>query len=86
MHGNKRIFGYINEAFYADAMRPQRRWFLTREERDAALERFREHVIEHGLSKSASMAGIRAIKRRYALLSEDERQDLELAGYAEVAQ
>jgi hypothetical protein len=71
MHGNKTLFGYVNCAFYNQRAEGDRRFFLSREERDESLNGLRERAIQHGLAESAAKAGIYPVEARWAVVRSD---------------
>ena len=58
----KQAYGYVNCCHYNTAAEGDEHWYLTREERDAAMLKRRERAIADGLAPSAARAGIYPIK------------------------
>lgn len=84
MHGNKRLFGYVNVAFHNRSADGQERVFTTREARDEALAALRERAVAGGLNKGASVAGIYPVVTRASALTDTQRDELEIDGYVEI--
>jgi len=75
------VWGYRNVAYFPGS-RPDGYaiWYPTRALRDEALRALRADAIAHGLSGSASLAGIYPIVQSIKLLTDDQREDLGAEG------
>ena len=78
INGNRIVFGYTNCAAFNRKPEGDTRWYLTREERGAALSTKREKSTRQGLSESASISGIYPVKARLGSLDSDTREAIEL--------
>ena len=71
INGNKVMYGYVNcAAFNTNPSGDYGSWWATREERDAALAKFRACAVGRGLSESASRSGIYPVKMRASRVRE----------------
>jgi hypothetical protein len=80
MHGNKLVYGFTNCAYYNRRAEGDTSYFLTREERDAALERLRQAAMRHGLSRSGAFTGIYPVKARFGALPQGARDHSDAVG------
>lgn len=80
MNANKRVFGYVNCAYYNRRAEGDTTWFASAQERDSALERLRAKATSDGLGKTASRAGIYPVADRASVLSVEAREEIESLG------
>lgn len=66
IHGNTRLYGICNVAFYATRPEGTETYYRTQADRDAALDRLRSRAISVGLAPSAARSGIYPVESRVA--------------------